>query len=191
MRNSQFNDCRPSKLEEQAYAEARNQFAESLKQFPTSRDAIRKLEGNLATMALAMNMAAARPSSESVIQTDDGLQWHKDAVLFDNIFVCHRRTDTGVEYAVVEQFSNGSNEIRTKGWNAVEVLRVFTWEQKHALQVWTEDLNAQVRLFLAEKYPGQDMSRVADGFMRRFADTERLQPRQTQSRGIRIGDEQQ
>jgi len=181
MSNSQFNDCRPSKLEEQAYAEARNQFAESLKQFPTSRDAIRKLEGNLATMALAMNMAAARPSSESVIQTDDGLQWHKDAVLFDNIFVCHRRTDTGVEYAVVEQFSNGSNEIRTKGWNAVEVLRVFTWEQKHALQVWTDDLNAQVKEFLAEKYPGQDMSRVADGFMQRFTDTERLQPRQTQS----------
>ncbi len=191
MSNSQFNDCRPSKLEEQAYAEARNQFAESLKQFPTSRDAIRKLEGNLATMALAMNMAAARPSSESVIQTDDGLQWHKDAVLFDNIFVCHRRTDTGVEYAVVEQFSNGSNEIRTKGRNAVEVLRVFTWEQKHALQVWTEDLNAQVKEFLAEKYPGQDMSRVADGFMQRFAHTERLQPQQTQSRRIRIGDEQQ
>ena len=137
-----------------------------------------------------MNMAAARSSSESVIQTDDGLQWHKDAVLFDNIFVCHRRTAAGVEYAVVEQFSNGSNEIRTKGRNAVEVLRVFTWEQKHALQVWTEDLNAQVKEFLAEKYPGQDMSPVADGFMQRFAHTERLQPRQTQSRRIRIGDEQ-
>jgi hypothetical protein len=28
---------------------------------------------------------------------------------------------------------------------------------------------AQVREFLAEKYPGQDTSRVANGFMRRFS----------------------
>jgi hypothetical protein len=73
----------------------------------------------------------------------------------------------------VEQFSNGRNEIWTKGRNAVEVLRVFFEEEKHAVQVWADDLNAQVKEFLAEKYSGRDMSRVADGFMRRLAHMER------------------
>lgn len=173
MSNSQFNDNQLAPFEEQAHAEARSQFAESLKQFPVSWDAIKKLERNLATMALATNMAAARSSSKDVIQADDGSQWHRSAVLFDGILACHRRTDAGVEYAVVEQFPNGRNEIWTKGRNAVEVLRFFIEEEKHAVQVWADDLNAQVKEFLAEKYPGRDMSRVADGFMRRLAHTER------------------
>ena len=36
------------------------------------------------------------------------------------------------------------------------------------MQLWTEDMNAQVNEFLTEKYPGKDMSRVAEQFLHRF-----------------------
>jgi hypothetical protein len=41
-------------------------------------------------------------------------------------------------------------------------------DERKALQIWTEDMTAQVREFLTEKYPGQDMSRVADSFVHKF-----------------------
>ena len=75
----------------------------------------------------------------------------------ENICLCHRPITGGAEYAVVEHFpARGTNEIWNRGWNAVEVLKAFAQEQRQALQVWTEDMTAQVKEFLAEKYPGQD-----------------------------------
>jgi len=186
MSNYQFNDRRPTPLEEQAHAEARTHFADHLKQFPASQAAVKKLEQNLATLASEMNMATAPSSSpDAVIQADDG-EWHKSTGLFDNIVACHRRTAAGVEYAVVEQFPSGTNEVWAKGYNAIEVLRAFTTEDRHALQTWTEDMAAQVNEYLAEKYPGQDMSRVADGLMRRFTHAQRLNHQQSQSHRIRV-----
>ena len=84
----------------------------------------------------------------------------------ENMFLCHRHIMGGAEYAVVEHFpTRGTNEIWNRGGNAVEVLRMFAQEQRQALLVWTEDMSAQVKEFLAEKFPGQDMSRVADAFV--------------------------
>jgi hypothetical protein len=106
--------------------------------------------------------------------------------LFDNVFVCYRQTVTGSEYAVVERFSSGTNEIWIKGRNAVDVLKAFTQDQRQALQIWTEDMTAQLKEFLAEKYPGHDMSRVADSFLYRFTHSKTHSHQQSQSRGIRV-----
>ena len=170
MNNNQFNDRRPTSLEEQAYAEARQHFAEHLKQFPASRAAIGHLEKNLTTMALAVNMTTSRTApSKTCIQTNDGASWYKSLDLMENVCACYRSTTAGPEFAVVEQLPSGdAQEVVTRGRNAVNVLQAFAREQQHALQIWTEDVAAQVREHLAEKYPGHDMSRVADGFMHRF-----------------------
>jgi hypothetical protein len=171
MSTNLFNDRRPSDIEEKAHAEAMRHFAEHLQQFPASQDAVAQLERNLTKTALAVDTAASRPPlGGNPILTDDGIQWNKGAYLFDNVFVCHRSSATGTEYAVVEHFpANGRNEIWTTGWNVLEMLRAFAREERQALKTWTDDMAAQVREFLAEKYPGQDMGRVADGFMRRFS----------------------
>ena len=171
MNHNTFNDRRPSDIEEKAHAEATRHFAEHLRQFPASQDALKQLERNATKTALAVSAAASHPTAQgSPILADDGTQWHKGNDLFDNIFVCHRLSATGAEYAVVEHFpANGRNEIWTTGRNAEEVIRAFAREERQALKTWTDDMAAQVREFLAEKYPGQDMSRVADGFMRRFS----------------------
>ena len=182
--SNRFDDRRSTELEDKAHAEAVQHFAEHLKQFPASREAVDRLERDIAKIGLAANMAASKPTlKENFIQADDGAQWHKDVELMENIFLCHRPITGGAEYAVVEHFpARGTNEIWNRGWNAVEVLKAFAQEQRQALQIWTEDMTAQVKEFLAEKFPGQDLSRVADGFMHRLA-THTTSHQQAQSHG--------
>lgn len=188
--SSRHDDHRPTELEDKAHAEALRHFAEQLKLFPICREAVERLERNLSIMALAANMAATKPGDKT-IQTDDGVQWHKSVELMDNISLCYRLISDGAEYGVVEHFpQRGLHEVWNRGRNAVEVLRMFAHEERQALEIWTEDVKAQVKELLAEKYPGQDMSRVADGFMHRFihAVSSRLnQPDSFKSvRGIQI-----
>jgi hypothetical protein len=165
--NNSFEHRRPTELEDKAHAEAVRHFADHLKQFPASREAVERLERDIAKIALAANMAIAKPTSkQNVILADDGRQWHKSLELMDNIHLCHWPISYGAEFAVVEHFpARGSNEILNRGWNTMEVLKAFTLRQRQALQVWTEDVSAQVREFLSEKFPGQDLSRVADAFI--------------------------
>ena len=166
--SSRLDEHRLTELEDKAHAEAVRHFAEQLDSFPICREAVERLERNLSIMALAANMAATKPDDKT-IQADDGVQWHKSIELMDNISLCYRLISDGEEYAVVEYFAERAlNEVWNRGRNAVEVLRMFAQEQRQALEIWTEDMKAQVKELLAEKYPGQDMRRVADGFMHRF-----------------------
>ncbi len=162
-----FEHRRPTELEDNAHAEAVRHFAEHLKQFPANREAVERLERDADKIALAANRAATKPTpKENVIQADDGRQWHKSVDLMENIHFCHRPISYGAEYAVVEHFPvRGTNEILNRGWNAGEVLKAFTQGLRQTLRVWTEDMTAQVQEFLAEKFPGQDLSRVADAFI--------------------------
>jgi hypothetical protein len=172
------------------YAEAVHHFAQPLKQFPVNRDAVARLERDVAKIMLAANMAAAKPAA-SVIQTDDGASWHTAVDLMDNICLCHQPVTGGTEFAVVEHFpKRGTNEILNRGGNVGEVLKAFTQAQRQTLQLWTEDMTAQVKESLTENFPGQDMSRVADCFMLHFNRTVSQRQTQThgqnQSRGVRI-----
>ena len=185
--SNRFDDRRPTVLEEKAHTEARRHFAEHLKQFPVSREAVKRLERDMAKIALVANMAASKTTQGNPIETDDGKQWHKSVDLMDNFHLCHRPITGGAEYAVVEHFpARGTNEIWNRGGNAVEVLKAFVKDQRQALQIWTEDMTAQVKEFLAEKYPGQDMSRVADSFMHRFTHSVSHEEAQKQNRGHSI-----
>ncbi len=190
-----FEHRRPTELEDKSYAEAARQFAEHLKQFPASRETIECLERDADKIALAANRAAAKPTpKENVIQADDGRQWHKNADLMKNVHLCHRPISYGAEYAVVEHFpTRGANEILNRGWNATEVLKAFTQGLRQTLQVWTEDVSAQVQEFLSEKFPGHDLSRVADAFIHKCATQAVSQKhslthghQQNHSRGVRI-----
>ena len=190
-----FEHRRPTELEDKVHAEAVRHFAEHLNQFPASREMVERLERDADKIALAANMAAAKPTpKENVIQADDGRQWHKSVDLMENIHLCHRPISYGAEFAVVEHFpTRGTNEILNHGWNATEVVKAFAQEQRQALQVWTEDMTAQVQEFFSEKFPGQDLSRVADAFIHKcttqtVSQKNSLTPghEQNQSRGVRI-----
>ena len=190
--SNQFDNRRPTELEDKAHAEAVRHFAEHLRQYPASRQAIDRLERDLAKIALMANMAASKPGlQKDFIETDDGRQWHKDVELMENIFLCHRPMARGAEYAVVEHFpARRANEIWQRGWTAADLLRGFVQDQRQVLQVWTADVNAQVKEFLAEKFPGLDMTRVVDSFMHRLtrpvAQQQSRSQGQNRSRGVRV-----
>jgi hypothetical protein len=194
MNEHPFKFRRPTEIEDKAFTDATRHFAEHVKQFPTSHGAVKHLETHIATTAVAAHMSAQQSPLGNPILADDGSQWHKSVDVSENIFVCHRNVTGTLEFAVVEHFpANGTNEVLARGRNAVEVLKAFTHEQHQALQIWKEDLAAQVKNFLTEKYPGHDMDRVADAFIiqhtqaslsQRQALTQSHQ--QKQGRGIRI-----
>lgn len=167
---TRFYNPRNTALEHQAYADAKLYLAESLQRFTAYCEAVERLQRNLSIIASAADIAASNsPADNNVIRTDEGTQWRKDVDLMENIHLCHRAFCGEVEFAAVEHFpAQNTNEIWNQGHDAIEVLRVFAAEQSQALQVWTEDMEAQVKEFLAEKYPGQDLSHVEDGFIRRF-----------------------
>ena len=152
-------------LGEEACTEARCRFAEELKQLSAMRDVIRGLESRLANYALMMNLSAVQTViGNRLIDTDDG-QWHKNIDCFDNLFACHRFVGDSVEYAIVEHFPEaGTNEIWVRGWSSVEVMHAFVKDQYYALQMYAEDVAAQIREYLSEHYPGQNLDIVDDSF---------------------------
>jgi hypothetical protein len=129
---------------------------------------------------------------ENVLQTEDGTEWNRSVALFDKFSLCHRHETGRVEFSIVERWPwNETSEIMTKGEKVMEVLRDFVREQRHALQLWTADVAAQVGERMAEKYSGHDMNRAADGFMHRFTHPilrygKIIPAQQQQSRGIGV-----
>jgi len=84
--------------------------------------------------------------------------------------------------------SGEMKEVLNSGSNVRDVLRAFAHDQRQVLNLWKEDLKAQVREHLDEKYPRQDMGIVVESFeikMARAISETRLHT-QSQSRGIRI-----
>jgi hypothetical protein len=177
---------RSLEIERQAHLEIVQHFAEQWRQFPATRDHVNRLECDIAKIALATMAASVRPPHGEPIKADDSFFWHKCVELFDNVFVCYRQIGNGIEFAVIERFPTGTNEIWNKGRNAVDVLKAFTYDQQHALKIWTEDMTAQVKEFLAEKFPDHDLTHVTESFLNRFTQAELRNHPQQPNREIRI-----
>ena len=181
---------RPTALQEQAYTEARQHFAEHLKQFRANCDAIHHIESNLPATANDASRAALQ-SSGRVIQTDDGTQWQHAVDLTKITSVCHRHTSSGLEFAVVECLPLKSGEMKdvlNSSHDASEVLQIFARDQRQVLNLWKNDVTAQIREHLEEKYPHQDMNIVVESFDIKLARdiSRRESVAQNQSHGVRI-----
>jgi urease gamma subunit len=181
---------RPTPVQERANTDAIQHFAEHLKQFKVNCDALHGIESNLSTTANdALKSALLSPGR--VIQTDDDTQWQHGVDLSNVTSICHRRTEAGLEFAIVECLplkSGETKEVLNNGHNVRDVLRAFTHDQRQVLNLWKEDVKAQVREHLDEKYPGQDMGIVIESFEIKMARaiSETRSHTQSQSRGIRI-----
>ncbi len=181
---------RPTLLQEQANAEARQYFAEHLKQFKANCEAIHNIESNLSKTTNDVFRAALQ-SSGHIIQTDDGTQWQHAVDLTKITSVCHRRSSAGLEFAVVECLPFKSGEMKgilNSGHDASEVLQTFARDQRQVLTLWKNDVTAQVREHLEEKYPHQDMNIVVESFDIKLARDISLRKTlaQNHSRGIRV-----
>jgi hypothetical protein len=185
------NYRRPTAHEESANAEAMIVFADQMAQFNAHCDALRNIERNL-PITVSDALKAAQVSSGRVIQTDDGTEWQHGINLTNVTSVCHRRTPAGLEFAIVECLplkSKERKEVLNSGYDIREVLKTFVGDQRQVLRIWKDDVTAQVREHLAEKYPGQDLNIVAGSFeikMARAISETRMANHQSQSQGIRI-----
>jgi hypothetical protein len=174
----------------EAYTQARQHFAEHLKQFKANCEAIHNIECNLSVTANDA-FGAALQSSGHIIQTDDGAQWQHAVDLTKITSVCHRRTAAGLEFAVVECLplkSGEMSDVLNSGNDAREVLQTFARDQRQVLNLWKNDVTAQIREHLEEKYPHQDMSLLVESFDIKLARdiSEKSMLAQNQSRGVRI-----
>lgn len=191
MNNDLSKDRRPSATEEQAYAEVRRRFAEQMKQSNVAHGAVRRLEKDLTMhMGNVLRQAVSHTSKpENLIETNDGKQWQRSVDLTDDCCLCYRATGQNLDFAVVERSPlAGSNEVLTRSRTALAALQDFAAIQRKTLHIWTEDMAAQISEYLTEKYPGQNMSRVINGFMQRFTQAETLTQshKQNHGRGIRV-----
>lgn len=185
-----MNHQRPTELHEKANADAMIVFAEHTNQFKGVCDALREIESNLSAKGNDA-FKAALLSPGHVVQTDDGAEWQHDVDLSKITSICHRRTAAGLEFAVVECLPLKSGEMKSvlnSGHNVREVLRTFMRDQREVLNLWKDDMKAQVREHLDKKYPGQDMAIVVKSFeikmARAISETRALT--QSHSRGIRV-----
>jgi hypothetical protein len=183
----------PTMHQEQAAVEVKTAFAEHLNQFNASCDAVRDIEGNQSAIANeAFRSALLSRDQNKTIQTDDGTEWRYDLDLSKISSVCHRRVAGEIEFAVVESLllkpGTEIKDVLNRGDNVREVLQGFIRDQRQVLRLWKDDLNAQVKEHLAEKYPGQDMSLVADSFEYKMtqAISETYVHAQRQTHGMRV-----
>jgi len=186
-----MNSKKPTMLEESANTEAITVFAEQLKQFKAHCQSVHNVEANLTRLGdIAFN--AALESSGRLIQTDDGAQWQHGVDLMENVSICHRHKVAGFEFAVVERLPLKSGEAKDilmdSDHSVREVLKTFTRDERQVLSIWKNDVVEQVKEHLAEKYPNQDMSIVAESFEIKLARdiSEKQTLAQNQSRGVRI-----
>jgi len=172
--------------------EVKTTFAEHLNQFKTSCDAVRDIERDQSTIANeALKSALLSRDQNKTIQTDDGTEWRHDLDLSKISSICHRSIAGKIEFAVVECLSLKSGEMKdvlNSGNTVREVLQAFTGDQRQVLRLWKDDMKAQINEHLAEKYPGQDMSLVADSFEYKMtqAISETYVHAQSQSHGMRV-----
>jgi hypothetical protein len=185
-----MNYQRPTELHEKANADAMTVFAEHMNQFNGVCDVLRELEGKLSAIGNEA-LKGALLSPGRIIQTDDGTQWQHDVDLSKITSICHRRAMAALEFAVMESLPLKSGEMRSvlnSGHNVREVLQTFMRDQRQVLNLWKDDVKAQVREHLDEKYPHQDMGIVVESFEIKMARSisETRAVAQSQSRGIRI-----
>lgn len=181
-----MSDDRPSELEDRAYMASVREFVEHLKRYVANRDAVKQLERDATQNVAALG---AEPPVGHVVQAQDGTQWHQSVALREGISLCRRPTSGVTEYAVMKHAPTG-NEILNRGTDVGEVLKTFVQNQRQALRDFKESLATQVKTFLAENYPGHDLSRVAEGVMDKFTSQEKSERRtlhHQQKRGNRIG----
>src|SRR6185503_3590545 len=102
MSNHQFNDRRPTPLEDQAHAEMMREFSEHFSQFPQARSAVQNLEKNTRRLAQEADQDVRR-EAQNHFQGDDGNQWCMGPELEEKVNMSHRSTAEGIEFAVIER----------------------------------------------------------------------------------------
>ena len=184
-----------------AYNTAFSVVENDFKNFSAMSKSLLNVESSLGP--LAHGNASLNGHSEQ-IETPNGLQWTLVAPLMSfsrgDIVLCKRDVVGGHEFAVVERLpadsalasAQGRFEVQHVGADPHALLRDFVNENRSTLQMYADDIVAQARETIEEKYPGCDMSRVLDAVSdrctRQFTtkQAEKATQAQKENMGVRV-----
>ena len=112
-----------------------------------------------------------------VAKTDDAID-----ALRNEVILCKRVSEHGLEYAVIDHSSvasayakaHGPLDVLRTGDNPRQVLRDYLRSERETLELMTNDITANVRLLIAERFPKQDLRRVVNEITRMCKKVARL-----------------
>ena len=155
--------------EQKAYTEVITSMAWLLKELNDAAVALVEIEKTIP--ALAKQASDNTPENSSTIRDTDS-EWqihrtlHKSAR--NEVLLCSRRTEQGTQFGIVEQFTHNSVYANARGEADVQMtsnqasllLQDYLAQERQVLQLFKQDIIVSVEETLAEKFPGQDYSRV-------------------------------
>jgi hypothetical protein len=100
----------------------------------------------------------------------------------NEVFLCKRTCEHGLEYTVIDHASvasayarvHGPLDLLHTGDNPRQVLRDYLRTERETLELMTNDITANVRLLIAERFPKQDLRRVVNEITRMCKKVTRL-----------------
>ena len=186
--------------EQKAYTEVVTSMAWLLKEFNDAAVTLAEIEKTIPT--LAKEASEITPENRPTIRNADS-EWqirrtlHKSAR--NEVLLCSRRTEQGTQFGIVEQFTHNSIYANARGDTDVQMtsnqasllLQDYVAQERQVLQLFKQDIIVSVGETLAEKFPGQDYSRVAKAISARCEKSVSPEDRQTemaekQHRNVRI-----
>src|ERR1019366_1157189 len=98
------------------------------------------------------------------------------------VLLCKRACEHGLEYAVIDHSPvasayakvRGPLDVLRTGDNPRQVLRDFLRSERETLELMTNDITANVRLLIEERFPKQDLRRVVNEITRMCKKVARL-----------------
>jgi hypothetical protein len=170
-------------------------------------DKLREMEANARGLG-PLDSQAQGGHAELPDSVGDRSPWEVCASLMrlnnNEVFLCKRACEHGLEYAVIDHTlvasayakARGPLDVLRTGDNPRQVLRDYLRSESETLQLMVNDITANVRLVVAERFPKQDLRRVVNEITRMckkvarvgFSETleEHASPTQNQARGVRI-----
>jgi hypothetical protein len=92
----------------------------------------------------------------------------------NEVLLCKRMAEHGIEYAVIDHSptasayakTNGPLDLLHTGNDPYRVLRDYLRSERQALELMVNDIAANVRVLVAERFPSQDLGRVVNSITR-------------------------
>lgn len=175
-----------------AYNAVFNSVEDDFKEFSSVTDSVSELENSLPRMLDSFSLPA--DSVPQLVEGHDGAQWQVVASLLrvrgSQMLACKRSVEQKVEFAIVEHFDPNSPLAKAQGAYDVQItsndprtlLGDFIERQRSTLELYAGDIAALAQEKAAEKYPGQDLSRVVKAISQRctkkISATQAIAPRQ-------------
>jgi len=122
----------------------------------------------------------------------------------NDVVLCKRRHEHGVEYAVIDHSpaasayakANRALDILDTSDDPRQALQDYLRTERQTLELMANDISASVRLFISERFPRQDVSRVVTAITRMCKKAARLElsespgdlaaHKQSEVRGVRV-----